>query len=164
MDQRIYLDYNATAKIRPEVIDALAAVMATVGNASSVHGAGREARKSVETARKQVAMLVGAVPEQVVFTSGGTEADNQVMGPCDPAHTFVSDIEHPAVLDACPGAHRVPVNCDGVIDLGEIASPAHSHGHEVVRVRVGRAIDQTDLSLSDPLTVRCGLSLQVRTT
>ena len=120
MDQRIYLDYNATAKIRPEVIDALAAAMATVGNASSVHGAGREARKSVETARKQVAMLVGAVPEQVVFTSGGTEADNQVMGPCDPARTFVSDIEHPAVLDACPGAHRVPVNGDGVIDLGAL--------------------------------------------
>ena len=60
MERRIYLDYNATAKIRPEVIDALAA-MATVGNASSVHGAGRDARQSVE-ARAQVAMLVGQRP------------------------------------------------------------------------------------------------------
>jgi cysteine desulfurase len=117
MNQRIYLDYNATAKIRPEVIDALAGAMAVVGNASSVHGAGREARKSVEDARRKVAELVGAAPDQVVFTSGGTEADNQVMRPCDPARTFVSAVEHPAVLDACPGAHRIPVDGNGVIDL-----------------------------------------------
>ncbi|MEC8086207.1 MAG: aminotransferase class V-fold PLP-dependent enzyme, partial [Pseudomonadota bacterium] len=84
MNDRIYLDYNATAKIRPEVIDALANSMSTVGNASSVHTAGREARKLVETARRQVADLVGAAAEQVIFTSGGTEADNQVMRPCDP--------------------------------------------------------------------------------
>ena len=120
MSDRIYLDYNATAKIRPEVIDALAAAMATVGNASSVHGAGREARKSVENARRQVAALVGAAPDQVVFTSGGTEADNQVMRACDPARTFVSAVEHPAVLDACPGARRIPVDGDGVIDLAAL--------------------------------------------
>lgn len=117
MTDRLYLDYNATAKIRPEVIDALGQAMARVGNASSVHGAGREARKSVEDARRKVAALVGAAPGQVVFTSGGTEADNQVMRTADPARTFVSAIEHPAVLDACPGAHRVPVDADGVIDL-----------------------------------------------
>jgi len=122
MNQRIYLDYNATAKIRPEVIDALAGAMAVVGNASSVHGAGREARKSVEDARRKVAELVGAAPDQVVFTSGGTEADNQVMRPCDPARTFVSAVEHPAVLDACPGAYRVPVDGNGVIDLAALES------------------------------------------
>lgn len=117
MSNRIYLDYNATAKIRPEVIDALANSMSTVGNASSVHTAGREARKLVETARRQVADLVGAAAEQVIFTSGGTEADNQVMRPCDPTRTFVSAIEHPAVLDSCPGASKIPVKSDGVIDL-----------------------------------------------
>ena len=117
MTERLYLDFNATAKIRPEVIDALGSAMAQVGNASSVHGAGRTARKDVEDARRKVAVLVGAAPDQVVFTSGGTEADNQVMQMCDPSRTFVSSIEHPAVLDACPGAHRVPVTPDGVIDL-----------------------------------------------
>jgi cysteine desulfurase len=120
MTDRLYLDYNATAKIRPEVINALGQSMAQVGNASSVHGAGREARKSVENARRHVASLVGAAPDQVVFTSGGTEADNQVMQMCDPARTFVSAIEHPAILDACPGAQRVPVRTDGVIDLNAL--------------------------------------------
>ncbi|MEE2996141.1 MAG: cysteine desulfurase family protein [Pseudomonadota bacterium] len=117
MGQRIYLDYNATAKIRPEVIEALTTAMGSVGNASSVHSAGRNARKSVEKARREVAALVGATPDQVVFTSGGTEADNQVMRPCDPSRTFVSAVEHPAVLDACPDAQRIPVDSDGVINL-----------------------------------------------
>ena len=116
----IYLDYNATAKIRPEVVSALAAAMTDVGNASSVHGPGRAARGRVEAARRQVAALVGADAGQVVFTSGGTEADNQVMRAADPAYTFVSDIEHPAVLDACPGAHRVPVTADGTVDLSAL--------------------------------------------
>lgn len=120
MTAQIYLDYNATAKIRPEVIDALAIAMADVGNASSVHGAGRAARGRVEAARRHVAALVGARPDQVVFTSGGTEADNQVMRTADPARTFVSAIEHPAVLDACPGATRVAVTADGVIDLAAL--------------------------------------------
>ena len=120
MKHRIYLDYNATAKIRPEVIESLAGAMSSVGNASSVHAAGRAARKSVENARAQVAKLVGAEAGQVVFTSGGTEADNQVMAPCDPARTFVSAVEHPAVLDSCPGAHRVPVDRQGLIDLAAL--------------------------------------------
>ena len=60
MTERLYLDFNATAKIRPEVIDALGSAMAQVGNASSVHGAGRTARKDVENARRKVALLVGA--------------------------------------------------------------------------------------------------------
>lgn len=117
MTDRLYLDYNATAKIRPEVIAALAEAMASVGNASSVHGAGRHARKAVEDARRKLAALLGAAANQVIFTSGGTEADNQVMHMCDPARTFVSAVEHPAILDACPGARRVPVDAQGIIDL-----------------------------------------------
>lgn len=113
----VYLDYNATAKIRPEVVRALADAMGEVGNASSVHAAGRASRARVDAARRTVADLVGAAPDQVVFTSGGTEADNQAMRPADPARTLVSAIEHPAVLDACPGAARVPVGPDGTVDL-----------------------------------------------
>ena len=130
---RLYLDYNATAKIRPEVIEALAKTMATVGNASSVHGAGRDARKAVEGARRKLAALLGATPDQVVFTSGGTEADNQVMHMCDPARTFVSAVEHPAILDACPGAQRVPVDAQGIIDLDVLeAMLAEAHAPQLV--------------------------------
>ncbi len=113
----VYLDYNATAKLRPEVVTAMAATMAEIGNASSVHGPGRTARAKVEEARRQVAALVGAEPDQVVFTSGGTEADNQALQTADPSRSFVSAVEHPAVLDACPGADRIPVMADGIVDL-----------------------------------------------
>ncbi len=120
MTERIYLDYNATARIRPEVIETMAETMASVGNASSVHGAGRDARKTVETARKQVADLTGATPDQVIFTSGGTEADNQAMAGTDPERTLVCAIEHPAVLDASPTAMRFPVDASGVADLAAL--------------------------------------------
>jgi cysteine desulfurase len=120
MPDQIYLDYNATARVRPEVIEAMAAVLAEVGNASSVHAAGRRARAKVERARAQVAALVGARPDQIVFTSGGTEADNQVLRAADPARSFVSTIEHPAVLEACPGAARIPVGTDGIVDLAAL--------------------------------------------
>jgi len=120
MTERIYLDYNATARIRPEVISTMAETMASVGNASSVHSAGRAARKAVETARKQVAALVGAQSDQVIFTSGGTEADNQAMASTDPERTFVCAIEHPAVLDASPIAKRFPVDASGVADLAAL--------------------------------------------
>ena len=117
MPNRVYLDHNATTKIRPEVIQAVTDVMVTVGNASSVHAAGKKARQTVELARKQVSMLVNATPNQVVFTSGGTEADNQAMRNCDPKKTLVSAIEHPAILDSCPGANQIPVTEQGVVDL-----------------------------------------------
>ncbi len=117
MDRPVYLDYNATARIRPEVIDVLTDVLRETGNASSVHAAGRRARKHVEDARESVAALVGARPGQVVFTSGGTEANNQVMRECNPAKTLVSAIEHAAVLESCPGAARLPVDGTGVVDL-----------------------------------------------
>jgi cysteine desulfurase len=111
-----YLDYNATAPVRPEVIEAVAAALATGGNPSSVHQSGRRARAQLERAREAVAALVGAPPDAVVFTSGGTEANNQalrsVAGP-----KLVSAIEHDSVLAVLPEAIRVPVDCQGVIDL-----------------------------------------------
>ena len=126
MTERLYLDFNATAKIRPEVIDALGSAMAQVGNASSVHGAGRTARKDVEDARRKVAVLVGAAPDQVVFTSGGTEADNLAVDGvvrstgCLPV---CSAVEHPAVLAPVADAGGIVVSTDegGRIDLGALA-------------------------------------------
>ncbi len=114
-----YLDYNATAPVRPEVIEAVASALAVGGNPSSVHQAGRKARARLEHARRAVAALVGAPADAVVFTSGGTEANNQalrsVAGP-----KLVSAIEHDSVLAALPDAFRVPVDRQGLIDLERI--------------------------------------------
>ena len=73
---RTYLDHNATTPLRPEARAALLAALDLNGNASSVHAEGRRARAAIETAREQVAALVGAKPAEVVFTSGGTESNN----------------------------------------------------------------------------------------
>src|SRR3546814_10515488 len=75
-----YLDYNATAPVREPVVAAMTAALSAWGNPSSVHGYGRAARQIVERARAEVAALVGAEPRQVVFTSGGTEANNHALG------------------------------------------------------------------------------------
>ena len=96
--EAIYLDYNATAPARAEVIALVGEIMATVGNASSVHRAGRKARQRVDTARRQVADLVGAVARNVIFTGGGTEADNLALRGFLPRRLIVSGIEHGAIL------------------------------------------------------------------
>jgi cysteine desulfurase len=118
-----YLDCNATAPVRPEVAQAMAAALGRTGNPSSVHRAGREARALLEQARESVAALVGAPPEAVVFTSGGTEANNQaLLGVSGPK--LVSAIEHDSVLAAAPEALRIPVDGDGVVDLEALAEQA----------------------------------------
>ncbi|MEU9995257.1 cysteine desulfurase family protein [Streptomyces sp. NPDC048370] len=104
-----YLDHAATTPMLPEAIAAMTAHLAVTGNASSLHAAGRRARRTVEEARETLAAALGARPSEVVFTSGGTEADNlAVKGlywarrDADPARTRVlaSPVEHHAVLDA----------------------------------------------------------------
>ncbi|MFF5936821.1 cysteine desulfurase family protein [Streptomyces sp. NPDC012508] len=104
-----YLDHAATTPMLPEAIEAMTAQLAVTGNASSLHAAGRRARRVVEEARETLAAALGARPSEVVFTSGGTEADNlAVKGlywarrDADPARTRVlaSPVEHHAVLDA----------------------------------------------------------------
>ncbi|MEU9699714.1 cysteine desulfurase family protein [Streptomyces sp. NPDC047981] len=104
-----YLDHAATTPMLPEAIEAMTAQLAVTGNASSLHAAGRRARRTVEEARETLAAALGARPSEVVFTSGGTEADNlAVKGlywarrDADPARTRVlaSPVEHHAVLDA----------------------------------------------------------------
>ena len=114
---KIYLDYNATAKMRPEVLSLVTQVMGEVGNASSVHEFGRQARKYVEEARAQVASLCSVPPDQVVFTSGATESINTVLSGFKNKRVLISAIEHPAVLEAAPDTEQIPVTADGVIDM-----------------------------------------------
>jgi cysteine desulfurase len=118
---RTYLDWNATAPIRPGAVEAVSDALRHVGNASSVHAFGRAARARVEAARDQVAALVGADPRDVVFTGSGTEANNTVLGFDGWARVVVSAIEHDSVRLAHPGADPVAVLRSGVIDLEALA-------------------------------------------
>lgn len=115
-----YLDYNASAPLHPLVRAAMVDALALTGNPSSVHGFGRNCRAAVEAARQAVATLVGAQPTQVVFTSGGTEANQWALTALAPATTLVSAVEHDSVLAAAPTAARLPVDDHGVIDLAAL--------------------------------------------
>lgn len=96
-----YFDHNATTPIAPEVLAVLNQVQAEVyGNPSSIHAAGQRARRVVEAARGQVAALLGCGAKEVVFTSGGTEADNLAVLGAPGGHVITSAVEHPAVLSA----------------------------------------------------------------
>jgi cysteine desulfurase len=112
-----YLDWNATAPLRPEAAAAITAALARCGNASSVHRWGRAARQAVEAAREPVAALLGAVPDGVVFTSGGTEANHLALFGSGRARRLVSAVEHSSVLQAAADADRIPVDADGILDL-----------------------------------------------
>jgi cysteine desulfurase len=122
MKQTVYFDHNATTPVRAEVADAMAGALVLGGNASSVHGAGRRARQLVEEAREIIAELVGASLAQIVFTSGGTEANNLVLRGTECDHILVSAVEHNSVLDAADNIEIVPVNGNGVIDLTALTS------------------------------------------
>lgn len=129
---RIYLDWNATAPLRPSVRAAMTESLGACGNPSSVHGEGRAARRRIEEARAAVAALVGAQPRNVVFTSGGTEANMLALSPhlqggADGAprdHLLVSAIEHASV--ACGGRFApaqvtaIPVTRRGEVDLARL--------------------------------------------
>ncbi|MBI3074073.1 MAG: cysteine desulfurase [Deltaproteobacteria bacterium] len=127
--RRIYLDANATTPMAAEVVEAMWEWLGgdAFGNPSSLHRAGREARKAIDDAREQVAALVGAEPSEIVFTSGGTEANNlAVMGAVRAAglrRIVTSAVEHPSLLEAARGMEResvsatlVGVDRDGVVD------------------------------------------------
>lgn len=114
-----YLDYNATAPVKPDVIEAMRATLAATGNPSSVHRRGRDARRALEQAREAVAALVGAPPAAVVFTSGGTEANNQAVRGA-PGPVLASAIEHDSVLSAAPGAVHAPVDAHGRVALAAL--------------------------------------------
>ena len=131
---RYYFDYNATTPVAPEVLEAmLPCLREGYGNASSIHSFGQEASALVEQSRRQVASLLGCKPREIVFTSGGTEADNlSVFGTVRAAgggrkHVITSVIEHPAVLHACKRLQQdgievtyVRVGSDGVVEPDDI--------------------------------------------
>jgi cysteine desulfurase len=113
-----YLDHNATSPLRPVALDAMVEALQAGGNPSSIHRPGRAARARIDKARQQVAALVGALPAEVVFTSGGTEANNLALG--GHQRVLVSAIEHESVLKAAPDAERIPVDSNGVVDLAAL--------------------------------------------
>jgi len=135
----VYLDYNATALVRPEVQTAVAEVMANGGNPNAVHAWGRRARAGVETARARVADLVGVDATAVIFSSGGTESNAQgvasaLAGGCK--RLIVSATEHPCVAEAAAmsGApvETWPVDADGVVDLDWLAEALKRPGRAAV--------------------------------
>jgi len=128
--QRVYLDNNATSPLLPEVLEAMHPYYAErFGNASSIHQQGQHARAAVESARESVAALVNCRPAEIVFTSGGTEADNLAIFGLAAAgdHVITSTIEHHAVLNACHQLERngvevtfVPVDGSGRVDPADV--------------------------------------------
>ena len=131
MTDRIYLDWNATAPLRPQARAAALAALDSSGNPSSVHAEGRAARRLIEEAREKVAALVAAESRNVVFTSGGTEANMLALTPASgpdgkaPDRLLISALEHPSVLAggrfAAAAVQRVPATGDGRIDLAALA-------------------------------------------
>jgi cysteine desulfurase len=139
----IYLDHNATTPLRPEVRAAMVAALDLWGNPSSIHGPGRQARDAVERARQHVAALIEAAPEEIVFTSGGTEGDHLAIRGlalaarearraqlgARPAHVVSSTIEHPAVQGALDelaregfAVTRLPVEGEGALAPADLAA------------------------------------------
>jgi len=138
---RIYLDYNATTPVEPAVLDAMLPYFsAEFGNAASIHTVGQRARAAVETARDQVAALLGARSQEIIFTSGGTESDNHAIfgivrsAPGATKHVITTNIEHEAVLNTCQALEKegvavtyLPVNSDGVITADQVEEGIRPH-------------------------------------
>jgi len=131
--QRFYFDHNATTPVSPEVLETAVECLGQVyGNASSIHHFGQAAKQRLEMARRQTAALIGCQPREIVFVSGGTEADNLALfGTVRRAgrarHVVTTAIEHPAVLNACAQLERegvavtyVPVGAGGIVDPDDI--------------------------------------------
>lgn len=124
----VYLDHAATTPIRAEVLDAMAKVHeANVANPSSRHRSGRAARRMLDDARDEIAELVGFKPAEIVFTSGGTEADDLAIhgiAPDHPGRVLCSAVEHDAVLAAVTqrGGQTIRVDASGHVDVDELAA------------------------------------------
>ncbi len=113
----VYLDWAATAPIRPSAAAAVAEAARVLGNPSSIHAAGRRARALLDDARRRIARGFGVDPEDLVLTSGGTEANQLGLFQAGCGPVLVSAIEHASILEAVPGAPRLPVTAEGVVDL-----------------------------------------------
>jgi len=132
--RRVYLDYNATTPVAPEVLAAMLPYFCVeYGNASSIHTFGQRARGAVEEARESVAGLVGALPAEIMFSSGGTESNNQaIFGAVGAAsgkskHVITCAVEHSAVLDPCRALEKrgvavtvLPVDGEGIVNPEDV--------------------------------------------
>ncbi len=136
MTRPIYLDYNGTTPHAPEVIEAMRPFLeAEFGNPSSSHWYGIRPKQAVAAARRQVAGFLGCAPDELIFTSGGTESNNQAIKSIGAArfargnHIITSQIEHPAILEVCRALERygfaitcLPVDGDGLVDPAAVAA------------------------------------------
>src|SRR5258708_766886 len=134
MFRRVYLDNSATTPVDPRVVDAMLPFLKdSFGNASSIHFFGQEARAAVDKARHQVAELLNARPNEIIFTSGGTESDNLAVRGFAEAnerhgkHIVTSVIEHPAIKNVCEDLEKqgfevtyLPVYDDGVVQIVDV--------------------------------------------
>ncbi|MBF0184696.1 MAG: cysteine desulfurase [Magnetococcales bacterium] len=149
----IYLDHNASSPLRPEVLQAMQPFFSErYGNPSSVHAAGRACRQGIDEARRRLAELIGVHDSQIVFTSGGTEANNLAIFSQAARHAFhghllVSAIEHPSVLQCCTllqrlgiQISRIPVDANGVINPDELLGHLRS---DTILVAVMQANNET---------------------
>jgi cysteine desulfurase len=136
MRTEAYFDWNATAPLRPEAGAAMTAAFGVVGNPSSIHAAGRAARRLVEEARERIAALVGAAPREVVFTSGGTEANALALAPVLGDALLVSTIEHPSVRSGGRFSNYadIPSTADGIVDLASLDKLLTRHSRPLVSI------------------------------
>jgi cysteine desulfurase len=130
--RRVYLDHNASTPVHPDVLAAMLPYFSErFGNASSIHGFGREARDAIDVARESIAGFLEVSPEEVVFTSGGTESDNLavkgVAGARPGGHIVTTQVEHHAVLRTCQALEKaghpvtyLPVDGDGLVDPDDV--------------------------------------------
>lgn len=133
--RRVYLDHSATTPVRPEVLAAMLPFLKdTYGNPSSIHSFGQEGKKALEESREKIAAAIGASPDEIIFTSGGTEADNLAIIGVARAyakkgrHIIVSSIEHHAALDSAKYLEKhgfevtyLPVTGDGLVQIEDVA-------------------------------------------
>lgn len=149
----VYLDHAATTPMLPAAIEAMTAALRTTGNASSLHGSGRAARRLLEEARESIAADLGARPSEVIFTSGGTESDNLAVKGIfwarrdeDPRRNRIiaSSVEHHAVIDAVEWLERhegaevtwLPVDVEGVVAPATLRAALAAHPDEVALITV----------------------------
>ncbi|QMU18920.1 cysteine desulfurase [Gordonia rubripertincta] len=149
----VYLDHAASTRMLPEAVETMTAVFGAPGNASSLHGSGRTARRRLEEAREAIAAAVGARPSEVIFTGGGTESDNLAIKGIYWARRrdddqrrriIVSAVEHHAVLDpaqwlaADAGAELVvlPVDADGVVSPADLRAELEAHADQTALISV----------------------------
>ena len=164
MNGRVYLDYNATSVVRPQAEAAVIAALRLGGNASSVHAAGRAARAVIEDAREAVAAIAGARPQDLVFTSGGSEANTLAIASAVQAgarRLIVGATEHASVLDTAAASGAAvdlwPVDSNGVADLGWLAERLKTWRSEDGRPFVALMAANNETGVVQPVTEAAAL-------